>query len=81
MSEASNFSPRTAHTQEKYQLVLSCQLDEFSPDLSVKTDDIEPLLEKVLLASLELFSKSSFVWRFPICQEVLDIFRRSTSIL
>ena len=43
-------SPRDHHRQESYQEILSCQIDEFSTDLSVKTDDIQPLLQKELLA-------------------------------
>ena len=37
----SKFSPRSAHSPER---------DEFLPDLSVKSDDIQPWLHKVFLA-------------------------------
>ena len=45
-----NFSPRSAHSPERFQVILSCQIHKFSIDLLVKTDDIQPLLQKVLLA-------------------------------
>ena len=46
----SKVPPRSAHSPESFQAILSCQIDEFLFDLSVKTDDIQPLHQKVLLA-------------------------------
>ena len=46
----SKFLPRSHHSPERFLVTLSCQIDEFSPDLSVKTDDIQLVLQKVLLA-------------------------------
>ena len=36
--------PRPAQTQKRLRVKLSCQIDEFLLDLSVKSDDIQPLL-------------------------------------
>ena len=44
-----NATPRSAHSQERFLVILSCQIDEFSPDLSVMSDDIQPLPQKGLL--------------------------------
>ena len=46
----SKFSPRSAHIRERFLAILSCQIDELSSDLLVKTDDIRPSLQKVSLA-------------------------------
>ena len=54
---------RSVFCPERFLVILSCHIDEFSPALSVKSDTIQPLLQKVLLAP----------WRFPICHEVLDM--------
>ena len=67
------FLPRSAHGRERSLVIRYRQIDEFSPYLSVKTDDIQPLSPQSTNWPFEWFSKSSFVWRFPICQEVVDI--------
>ena len=67
-----NFSPRSTHTPERFRVGLSCQIDEFMIDLALKSDDIQPLLQKELW-SFEWFSKSPFVRSFLFCQEVLNI--------
>ena len=46
----SKFPLRSAHSQERLVVILSCDIDEFLNDLLVKSDDIQPLLQKVLLA-------------------------------
>ena len=46
----SKFLPQSVHGPERFLVIFSCQIDEFLPDLSVKSDDIQPLQQKVLLA-------------------------------
>ena len=41
--------PRLVHSQERHQVILSCQIDEFLIDLSLKSGDIQPFLLKELL--------------------------------
>ena len=45
----SKFHPRSAESPERCQVILSCRIDEFLINLSVKSNDIQPLLQKVLL--------------------------------
>ena len=45
----STFSPRSMHTQGKYLVRLSSQLAEVLIDLSLKSGDIRPLLQKEIL--------------------------------
>ena len=44
----SKFHPRSVKSPERFLIILSCQIDELLPDLSVKTDENQPLLHKVL---------------------------------
>ena len=68
----SKFPPRSAHGPGRFLVILSCQIDEFSPDLLVKSDDIQPLLQKVFLAfewspnglSYGVFPSSTRSWTF-----------------
>ena len=46
----SKFSPRPTHSQEGFLVIFSYQIDEFLLDLSVKSNDVQQMLEKVLLA-------------------------------
>ena len=41
---------RQIHSQERFQVTLSCHVDEVLIDLVLRSDDIQPLLQKVLLA-------------------------------
>ena len=43
------FPPRSAHSQERCLVMFSCQVDEVLLELSVKSDGIQPLLQKELL--------------------------------
>ena len=61
-----------------FLVIASCQIDEFSPDHSAQTDGIQPPFRKYY-CPFEWFSKSSFMWRFPIFQEVGDISKRTTA--
>ena len=68
----SKFLPRSAHSQERFLFVLSCQIDEFLPDLSWSRM-IFNHCSKSYDRPFEWFSKSSFIGRLPIGQEVLDV--------
>ena len=48
----SKFTPQSARILDRFQVVLSCQIDKFSSDLSVKTDDIQPLLQKRIIGPM-----------------------------
>ena len=48
----SKLSPRSAHSPEWFLVILSCQIDEFSPDLSVKTDDLQTIAPKGIIGPL-----------------------------
>ena len=43
------FSPRSIHIQERFLVILSCQIDELLFDLLEKSDDIQLVLRTVLL--------------------------------
>ena len=45
----SKLLPRLAHSQERYLLILSCQVDKVLINLALKSGDIQPLLHKVSL--------------------------------
>ena len=45
----SKFSTRSIHTQRRYQVILSCQIDEVLTNLALKSDDIQPFVEKELI--------------------------------
>ena len=62
-----------------FLVILSCQTDEFVIHLSLKSDDIQTLLQRHYLP-IEWFSISSFFRSFPVCQKVLAIFAESKSI-
>ena len=42
----SKFTPRSIHTQERYQVIRSCQIGEVLIDLALKSGGIQPLLLK-----------------------------------
>ena len=46
----SKFPPRSVHTQERYQAILSCRIDEVLINLALKSEDTQPLMQKELLA-------------------------------
>ena len=60
---------RPAHSPERFLVILSCQIDEFLHDLSVKLDDFQPLLKKYYWP-FEWFSKPSYSRSspFPGCR-------------
>ena len=68
------------HTQERYQAILSCQIDEFCLDLSLKSDDIQPMLQKDLLA-LPMALQIVFHTEFSNLPGGLGHFEDSNSIL
>ena len=45
----SKFLPRSAHSPERFLIILSCQIDEVLPGLELESDDIQPWLQKGLL--------------------------------
>ena len=45
----SRFSPRSAHSQKRYLVLLSCQIDKVLINLALKSDDDQPLLQKEVL--------------------------------
>ena len=71
-----NSPTRLTHNQSRFLVIASCRIDEFSPDHSAPTDDIQPPLRKYY-CPFDCLSKSSFIWRFPIFQEVVDISKRT----
>ena len=76
----SKITPRSAHSPERLLVILSCQIDEFSPDLSVKTGDFQSLLQNGIIGPFEWFSKSSFIRRFSHLPRDLEHFADSNSI-
>ena len=60
-------------------MILSCQIDEFLLDLSVKSDDIQPLLQKVLL-TLSVVLQIVYHKEFSLLPGVLGRFADNNSI-
>ena len=56
----------------KILVILSYQIDEFLLNLLRILEGI-PLVHQMLWKSFEWFPKSSFIWSFPVCQDILDI--------
>ena len=75
----SKVSARQTHSQERYQLVRCCQIDEFLIDLSLKSDDIQPLLQEELLA-LRMVLQIVFHTEFSHLPGSLGHFADSNSI-
>ena len=69
----SKFPPRLTHSQERFLVILSCQIDEFLLDLSVKSDGYFQAVLRRYHKRFEWFSKSSLIPSSPISQEVSDI--------
>ena len=80
ISPFQTLTTRSAHSREKSVVIRSCQIDELPPDLSQNRIIFNHCSKMYSLSLFEWFAKSSFVWRFPIFQEVLDISQVATAI-
>ena len=69
----SKISPRSEHILERFLVVLSFRIDEFSLCLSLGLWEVFLQCTRWNNWSFERFTKSSFIRSFPVCQEVLDI--------
>ena len=71
--------PRSMHTQERFLVKLSCQINWWSLDWSrAESDNFQPL-PKRNHGAFTWFSESPFIMSFPIFQEVLDISQKATA--
>ena len=78
-SLGSKFSPRPTQRQKGFLVILSCQIGELLIDLFEKSDDIQPLLQKVLL-TLRMVPQIVFQMAFSHGPGGLGCFEDSNSI-
>ena len=72
----SKFFPRSAHSQERFLVILSCRIDEVLIDLLEKSDDIQSVLQMVTLAlwmvlQIVFHKESSRLNRIPLNQPTI----------